>query len=127
MKKFFLTLIALLFLIPAAHANRDRGPYLDQQMILLGLYLYGLNQELTHPSIDFDETQYLTESIIDIAQDIQKAKTNQLHHKKTATLLEKAQAVKASVLKRDLKQTRQDILNLKMACANCHRNKEEMK
>lgn len=125
MKRLLAVLVTCSILVSTsvfAATPPKRQPYIEKQMTLLGLYFYGLNQELSQSQLDLDETQFLVESIIDISKQLQKTKYGKLHHEKTDNLLNQTQKIRDSILKRDLVAVRQNALDLKQACASCHRN-----
>lgn len=119
---FVIVIASFLFSFPVQAKKKSQTPiYVDQQMILMGLYLYGINQELTKKIPDLDEMQFLSESIIEIANQSQKAKRSKIFHNNMATLLKEAQKLRKVAKSRNFSQAKIQAKALVQSCAKCHR------
>lgn len=126
MKKFLLILAVFVlfgYAEPADARHKNTPPvYVDQQMILMGLYVYGINQELTKTVPDLDELQFLAESIEEIALRTQTAKRGRVFHKNLSELLQEARKLKMLSRKNRLKEAMEQAKILTQSCAKCHKS-----
>ncbi len=99
--------------------ERDlRQNFYRQQMVLLGLYLYGVSQELDRTVPGLDELRFLADSILEVAGRIETTKHDAVYHENMAQLLKSAKGLKRA---QDLKAARLNAEALMQSCANCHR------
>jgi len=116
----FIIIIAIISL-PVQAKEKSIPAYLDQQMILMGLYLYGINQELTKTVPDTDELIFLADSISEIATQAQKSKKGTLFHKNMSELLVESQKLSEISKTHDLSKVREQGHALINSCAKCHK------
>lgn len=105
--------------VPAQVVNQNKN-YLQQQMILMGLYIYGINQELAQKVPSTDELMFLADSILDIAAQAKKVENNKPHHSNLDELLDTAEQLKKACAKHDQLLAQTQAKNLLNSCAKCH-------
>ncbi len=104
---------------PEATPAKDRKEYVQQQMILLGLYTYGIKMELGKKVPNYDEMEFLADSLLSIAGDLKNTKSNVLHHKDLSDLLKNAEELKA-FSQTDHAKARFKAQSLINSCGACH-------
>lgn len=98
----------------------EKPSYVQQQMILLGLYVYGINQELAKTAPDLGELQFLAESSLEIAQQTKTTKRGEQFHKDLSELVSKIETLqKLSQAKKRLESiaAAKDVMQ---SCSQCH-------
>lgn len=103
----------------AAAPTAVRTPYIKQQMILMGLYLYGISQEMAKNHRNYDELGFLADSIVTVAGEIDETKLDKNFHDNKAVLLAAANKLKKASSTDHLKAD-QAALELVNSCATCH-------
>lgn len=124
--KYRRTIIILILLITASTAavageikeRPLRQAFYREQMILFGLYIYGIEQALSDPFPDLDELHFLANSIESVAKEIKTTKEDQPYHDNMQTLYARTGALKRA---KTLEQARSRGRALIESCANCHR------
>lgn len=123
-----LALIAILFTqtVNVAHADENKPQkdhpkqvYIDQEMITLGLYLHGLNQELGRKLVRQDELSFLANQILKTAENLKDIKGDTLFHNNLNDLMQQAERVKKLSMS-DIDKAKKAAHDLKAACARCH-------
>jgi len=122
-KKMIVLLLCVLMISFSVQSSEAKRPpsYVKQQMILLGLYVYGINQELTKSVPDLGELQFLGESILGIAEQMKKTKRGTLFHKNLEVMLQTAKKLADVSKKREIHQAEVEAHNLINSCAQCHK------
>ncbi len=126
MKK--ITTIVLMFLLCSAavfsHAKdkklpQERQNYVQQQMILMGLYIHGINQELAKEVPNYDEMEFLADSLLEITNQLKQTKNDFLFHRHLNRLVKNIEELKTlSQTDHDkAKDKAQEVIN---SCASCH-------
>lgn len=124
MKRIFFCLF-LLFVanqsLAATPSHQTDQKLIRQQMVMLGLYVYGMDQELSKVTPDLDELVFLSDSILSIAERLKTAKANVLFHQDLKKLLKKAKEVKSASQKKKLVLAIETSKELMATCGECHR------
>lgn len=128
MKKQTLLYLLILFLSFTAPLRAheepvatDRQPYIQQQMILMGLYVYGIQQELAKVRPDSDELFFLSDSILLIAEEIDRTKLSPNQHQNLNAMLQVVKELRRSSLTRPdhAKKAAHELIS---QCGSCHSN-----
>lgn len=127
MYKLFVVGCTILFSLLSAPALSSPPPqssnYLQQQMILMGIYVYGINQELTKSVADLNELNFLAESILDIAEQAKKVEGDQGYHDNLDELLLVAKNLKEQSGKHNYSLAQIQAKSLINSCGKCHMKK----
>lgn len=121
-KWFRLLLVAVFMWSPAAFAGDQDSSvrYVRQQMVLFGLYNYGINQELSKTNPDLGELQFLAESALEIANKAIKSQSTRLRHQNYDELLGKLEKLKTLSQKRRRLEAIEAAKEVMQACSQCH-------
>ena len=87
----------------------------------MGLYIYGINQELSKTVPDLDELNFLAGSVLTIADQLKTVKNNKLHHSDLNTLLESAIMLKSLTRNKKREQAIYKAQHLINTCGQCHK------
>lgn len=126
MKKLLLILIAFLTLSVTTFAKNSASDSLSlsQQMIMLGLYVYGLNQEAAKKIPSSDDVIFLSQSMIDLINEIRTSKQTQLHHKDIDELTKKLHDLK-NTAREGPQAIHRNVSAVINECAKCHMQNSE--
>lgn len=97
---------------PGAQAN-----IVQQQMILLGLYMYGIDQERSKGFPSLTQLRFFGDSICEISKRLQATKIGVVHHQNLQELLKNAQSLKTAKTMSDAKFEAGKLMD---NCASCH-------
>jgi len=99
--------------------EKGREVYIQQQMVLLGLYVYGVTQELEKTVPNYFELEFLADSMLNIATEIKDTKDDILYHRNLTNLLKNILDLKeASKNDHDsVKEKADKVIN---TCGSCH-------
>lgn len=121
--KLFIVLSLILSLSTVSFAEDkkvDEGPYLDQQMILMGLYIYGVNQEVSKKVPDLDELNFLSESLLSVVNQINKSKRSKRFHMKLDDLVQNMKTLKEATKANQRDKSLVAAKEVIQSCSNCH-------
>jgi hypothetical protein len=121
---FFMLLLLLSFTVLLAEQapediSRERQTLIRQQMILFGLYIYGLNTELAQKIPNSDEVNFLSETLLEAVRRVRETKGDDFFHKNILELefsvidLQRSARKSSEVVKIKIR-------NVIDQCAKCH-------
>jgi len=121
-KVLFLAVFVGLLGIPdsfgaAVQENNLHDNYYRQQMILMGMYLGGINQELSKQVPGHDELAFLGESINEIVQRIRATKGGAFSHHEYDELYETTKKLSRASNLAKAKLEAEAVMN---SCGKCH-------
>lgn len=126
MKKYTMILVvlmaALILRSMPAYAEDKATPgvqtnIVQQQMILLGLYMYGIDQERSKGFPSLTQLRFFGDSICEISKRLQTTKIGVVHHQNLQELLKNAQSLKTAKTMSDAKIESGKLME---NCASCH-------
>lgn len=126
MKRILATFLMITFLFPAfclgetSKNSEERREYIQQQMVLMGLYLYGIRKEVGRKRVDYDNVEFLAESLSDITTQMKRTKGGDLFHANLSDLLSKVDALKEASAK-DHSKVKERAQAVIQTCGSCHR------
>lgn len=106
---------------PDQREQPDRREYVQQQMVLMGLYLYGIQKEIGQKKINYDNLEFLADSLSGITEQMKNAKGEAVFHANLSDLLEKVKALKAASAN-DHDQVKSKARAVVQTCGRCHRS-----
>lgn len=118
-----LILLLALFLRPVSVHSENKAAagvqtnMVQQQMILLGLYMYGIDQERSKGYPSLAQLRFFGDSICELSKRLQTTKIAGVYHQDLQALLKNAQRLKNAKTMNDAKG---DASTLMETCANCH-------
>ncbi len=117
------TVLALSFVLtpllnPVFAVEKEKKPEnsYQQDMIQLGAYLYGINQERSKSAPNRDEISFLADSMLEIINHLKP--TRRIHHENIELLKKQLQNLKEA---KTLKKSLQAADEVSQSCGGCHR------